>query len=192
MNIWTIGHSNSEWDFFLSSLRSQHITHVIDVRSGHPPKSTFKRYNGDILPQLLFDNNISYTHLPTLGGKRSSQHLVGDMNILNAGWRVPAFKNYADYAMISEDFDVGIHEIQSIATHENVAYMCAEIVPWRCHRRIITDYLMYRFGAQITHIISPKSTLPGTRTEFGKDHNDHIIYPNVTPTVSNIEHIDFF
>lgn len=132
--IWTIGHSTHPFEEFVAMLRSFKIEMVADIRS-YPGSRKFPQYNKEILETTLPENNIGYTHILKLGGRRK---VLPDSK--NTAWRHAAFRGYADY-METNDFKEGIEELEKIARKKRVAYMCSEAVWWRCHRSMVSDYL---------------------------------------------------
>lgn len=169
----TIGHSNRELAVVLAMLREADVDLVLDVRA-FPRSRTNPAFNIDVLPAGLAHARIGYQHCRALGGRRPRQQLVGED--VNAGWRVQSFHNYADYAF-SEEFTAAFDELVRLGAVNRVAMMCSEAVWWRCHRRIITDYLLLS-GHAVQHLMAPGRTedaipTPGARqTAQGK-----VIYP---------------
>ena len=157
--IFTIGHSTRTLAEFVALLRQVDVTLLVDVRS-IPRSRTTPQFNGDTLPDPLAANEIDYRHLPALGGRR--HHLKGAPTSLNTYWRVAAFRNYADYAE-TEAFRAGLAVLRALAREDRCAIMCAEAVWWRCHRRIITDYLLGS-GTPVEHIMGPGQVIPATLT----------------------------
>ena len=159
--IFTIGHSTRTIAEFLALLRQAAVDLLVDVRS-IPRSRTNPQFNADALPEALVDAGISYRHLPALGGLRHRKK--GAMPSPNTFWRVAAFRNYADYAA-TEAFRKGLDELRALARDNCCAIMCAEAVWWRCHRRIIADYLLAE-GVPVAHImgrnkIDPAKLTPG-------------------------------
>lgn len=169
----TIGHSNRSLDDFLAILRESQVDMVVDVRS-FPRSRANPLFNIDTLPDELARLQIGYVHSLALGGRRSRQHDVAEN--LNANWRVRSFHNYADYAL-GEEFDTAFRELLDLGQSHRLALMCSEAVWWRCHRRIITDYLIVG-GHDVEHLmatgrIETARLTPGARrTADGK-----VIYP---------------
>jgi uncharacterized protein (DUF488 family) len=151
---YTIGHSNMPVTDFVDILQSVRIEHLIDVRK-FPRSRSNPQYNIDSLPLSLSEYQIEYMHISALGGRRGRQANVADS--VNGLWRNSSFHNYADYAM-SPEFRSGLNQLRDLGRQKQCAIMCAEALWWRCHRRIITDYLIAA-GDQVFHI-------------FGKDHID--------------------
>jgi uncharacterized protein (DUF488 family) len=167
--ILTIGHSTRSIEAFLDLLRAQGVKRVIDVRtiprSRHNPQ-----FNRETLPQTLCQAGIGYTHLPELGGLRHAQR-----DSPNMGWRNISFRGYADY-MQTPEFEVGLDTLMSARERESIVIMCAEAVPWRCHRSLIADALSIR-GIPVEHILSATRTQPHALTPFAQVHGARITYP---------------
>ena len=143
----------------MSLLRQVGVDLLVDVRS-IPRSRTTPQFNRDTLPGALTAEGIGYQHLPALGGRR--HHPKGAPASANAYWRVPAFRNYADYAE-TDAFRTGLDELLALSHEHRCAIMCAEAVWWRCHRRIIADYLLAR-GVPVEHIMGPGQVTPATLT----------------------------
>lgn len=169
----TIGHSNRSLDEFLEMLCEARVDVLVDVRS-FPRSRSNPVFNIDRLPTGLAQRQIRYRHFPALGGRRSKQSGVDES--LNAMWRVRSFHNYADYAL-GEEFANALDELVDLGRAHRVALMCAEAVWWRCHRRIIVDYLLLN-GNDVDHLMAPgkidsaRPTIGAYRTEQGK-----VVYP---------------
>lgn len=157
--IFTIGHSTWNLAEFVPLLRQVDVTLLVDVRS-FPRSRTTPQFNGDTLPHALAADGIGYRHLRALGGRR--HHRKGAPASLNVYWRVAAFRNYADYAQ-ADEFGAGLAELLALAHAQPCAIMCAEAVWWRCHRRIITDYLLAH-GRRVDHIMGPGQVVKATLT----------------------------
>ncbi len=167
--VCTIGHSNRSIDAFIDLLRANEIAHVLDVRT--VPRSRHNpQFNQDALPASLAAVGISYTHLPGLGGLR---HARADSP--NTGWHNLSFRGYADY-MQSAEFDENVETVAKLARGERCVLMCAEAVPWRCHRSMIGDALLVR-GVRVEDIIGPKGRRPHVLTAFARIDGTHITYP---------------
>lgn len=172
----TIGHSNRPLDEFLAMLRAARIGMLIDVRT-FPRSRSNPSYNVDRLPDDLARLQIGYRHWPAFGGRRPRQPGV-DENV-NALWRVRSFHNYADYAL-GREFAAAFAELVTLGRKQRLALMCSEAVWWRCHRRIIADYLLLN-GHAVDHAMAPgrleeASPTPGAElTTEGK-----VIYPATT------------
>lgn len=157
--LYTIGHSARTLAEFVALLRQVDVTLLVDVRS-IPRSRTTPQFNGDTLPDSLAADGIGYRHLGALGGRR--HHRKSDPPSLNTYWRVLAFRNYSDYAE-SGEFRAGLDALRALAREDRCAIMCAEAVWWRCHRRIIADYLLAG-GTRVEHILGPGQVVPATLT----------------------------
>jgi uncharacterized protein (DUF488 family) len=146
---FTIGHSTRSLDVFVRLLKDVDVRLVVDVRTV-PRSSTNPQYNSDALPVSLSTFGIEYAHIAALGGLRAKQSVPP---VTNAFWQNQSFHNYADYAM-GEDFRAGFSTLRKLGHSKRCAIMCAETLWWRCHRRIISDYLIVA-GETVFHIIAP-------------------------------------
>jgi uncharacterized protein (DUF488 family) len=159
VTVFTIGHSTRTIAEFVALLREVAVELIVDVRS-IPRSRTNPHFNADVLPGSLAAAGMTYRHLRALGGRRHrSQDATPSPNTL---WRNEAFRNYADYAA-SAAFRAGLDELQALARHHCCAVMCAEAVWWRCHRRIIADYLLAE-GISVAHIMGPNKIELATPT----------------------------
>lgn len=149
MTIYTIGHSTRSPDDFLGLLHEYGIDCLIDVRS-IPRSGRYPHFNGDRLAPALAAKHIDYRHMPALGGRRGR---VKGAPSRNTFWREEGFRNFADYAE-GRVFADALAELRALARERRVAIMCAEAVWWRCHRRIISDYLIAA-GEEVHHIMGP-------------------------------------
>lgn len=147
---FTIGHSTRPLDAFVALLKDADVRLVVDVRA-IPRSCNNSQYNSDALPASLSEFQISYEHIATLGGLRGRQ--LSASPATNAFWQNQSFHNYADYAM-SDDFHAGFGRLRELGHLQRCAIMCAEILWWRCHRRIISDYLIAA-GEIVFHILGP-------------------------------------
>ena len=144
--LWTIGHSTRPPDAFVSLLKAHGIRQLIDVRT--VPRSRHNpQFNTEALAQSLADAAIHYRHSSQLGGLRKPKK-----DSINTGWRNASFRGYADYMQTSE-FQRAIEELIAYGTNKKTAIMCAEAVPWRCHRSLIADALVTR-DWEVRHIMS--------------------------------------
>lgn len=167
--ISTIGHSTRPIEEFVDLLWSNGVAHVLDVRT--MPRSRHNpQFNIDILPETLAQVGIDYTHLSELGGLRRTH---GDSP--NGAWRNVSFRGYADY-MQTPEFNEGVTWVAQQAKAEHCVLMCAEAVPWRCHRSLIGDALLLR-GFQVDDIIGPAAPRPHKLTAFARVDGTHIVYP---------------
>jgi len=167
--ICTIGHSNRSLDTFIGLLQSNEIVRVLDVRT--VPRSRHNpQFNRDALPAPLDALQIAYTHLPGLGGLR---HACTDSP--NTAWHNLSFRGYADY-MQSPEFAENVQWVAELASIERCVLMCAEAVPWRCHRSMIGDALLVR-GLHVEDIIGPKGRKPHVLTAFAHVDGTQVTYP---------------
>jgi uncharacterized protein (DUF488 family) len=169
----TIGHSTRSLEEFVALLREAGVTLVIDVRTV-PRSRTNPQYNRETLPGSLAPFGIAYEHIAALGGLRGKKPEVP--REINGFWENDSFHNYADYAM-SEDFRRGFERLRELGQQRRCAIMCAEAVWWRCHRRIITDYLLAD-GETVLHIMGPGHIDPARVTEGAqRAPSGHLVYP---------------
>lgn len=169
MIIYTMGHSNRSIEDFLEILKEYKITKVADVRS--VPKSRHNpQYNQDEIKQTLRKNGVKYEYFKGLGGFRPLAK-----NDINAGWENKSFKGYADY-MQTDEFLENLDKLIQAAKKDTIVVMCAEVLPWRCHRSLIGDALTVR-GYCVEDIISLKSCKVHELTSFAKVDGLNITYP---------------
>jgi uncharacterized protein (DUF488 family) len=167
--VLTIGHSTRTWDDFRDLLRAHRVKRVIDVRS--IPRSRHNpQFNRETLRTKLRAAEIGYVHLRRLGGLRHARR-----DSLNMGWRNTSFRGFADYMQTSE-FKVGLHRLIKLAGQKRSAIMCAEAVPWRCHRSLIADALTVR-GIQVDDIMSMKRSQVHSLIPFARVQGHRITYP---------------
>lgn len=158
VKIFTVGHSTRSTRELIELLVAAQVRCLVDVRS-IPRSRTNPQFNSDTLPQSLAADAIGYVQLAALGGRRGRSGPDPSPNTL---WRNDAFRNYADYAA-SEAFRAGLEQLKELAARESCAIMCAEAVWWRCHRRIIADYLLAE-GIEVAHIMGPGKLEPARLT----------------------------
>jgi len=167
--IYTIGHSTHPIDEFISLLKKNEVTHLLDVRT--VPRSRHNpQFNKETLPESLRTAGIKYTHLPGLGGLRHARK-----DSINEGWRNASFRGYADY-MQTQEFVENVHRVIELAEHDRCALMCAEAVPWRCHRSLIADALVVR-GVRVEDIIDNHGRKPHSLTPWAQTDGLKIFYP---------------
>jgi uncharacterized protein (DUF488 family) len=169
----TIGHSNRSVDEFLDILREARVGLLIDIRA-FPRSRSNPAFNTERLSADLAQVQIGYRHCPALGGRRPRQCGVDER--LNALWRVQSFHNYADYAL-GEAFADALDALVHLGSKQRLTLMCAEAVWWRCHRRIIADYLLLN-GHPVDHLMGPRRIEHATPTP-GAELTDEgkVIYP---------------
>jgi uncharacterized protein (DUF488 family) len=167
--VLTVGHSTRALETFIQLLEAHGVKRVVDVRTV-PRSRRNPQFNRETLPDSLSRANIRYTHLKELGGLR---HPLSDSP--NTGWHNSSFRGFADY-MQTPDFAAGLTRMMKFASLTQVAIMCAEAVPWRCHRSLIADALLVR-GVRVEHIFSPKRRQEHTLTPFARVDGTQISYP---------------
>lgn len=171
LTVLTIGHSTRSIEEFIRLLQAHGVECVIDVRtiprSRHNPQ-----FNVDALPVSLKQADIGYKHVAALGGLRRAA-----ADSINMGWRNASFRGYADY-MQTPQFAKAVEKLTHLARHRRLALMCAEAVPWRCHRSLIADALVVR-GVAVEDIMSPTRRQQHVLTPFAKVHGLQITYPAV-------------
>ena len=167
--IFTIGHSTHPIDEFIALLKNYGIEQLVDVRT--VPKSRHvPQFNSEALADSLGKQGIRYVHLKALGGLRHAKK-----DSVNTGWRNASFRGYADY-MATEEFAQGIDRLIDLAKAKRTVIMCAEAVPWRCHRSLVGDALLVR-GIAVEDIMSATSIRPHKLTEFAKIDGRQVTYP---------------
>lgn len=167
--ICTIGHSTHPLEEFVNLLKKNEVTHLLDVRT--VPRSRHNpQFNKETLPDSLRAAGIKYTHLPGLGGLRRTRK-----DSINEGWRNASFRGYADY-MQTQEFVENVNQVIELAAHDCCALMCAEAVPWRCHRSLIADALVVR-GVRVEDIIDNHGRKPHSLTPWAQTDGLKIFYP---------------
>ena len=167
--IWTVGHSTHPIEEFLRILHSADIRQLIDVRT-IPKSRRNPQFNRENLPGGLGGAGIQYKHMPKLGGLRHPRP-----DSINVAWRNASFRGYADYMQTAE-FQVALQTLLGVSSAERTAIMCAESVPWRCHRSLIADALLAR-GIEVLDILSATSIKPHTLTAFARIDGNEVTYP---------------
>ncbi|HEY3703820.1 MAG TPA: DUF488 domain-containing protein [Terracidiphilus sp.] len=171
--LFTIGHSTHSIEEFVALLKAHGVEHLVDVRS-IPRSRHCPQFNSDVLEASLESAGIGYTALKALGGRRHARK-----DSVNAAWRNASFRGYADY-MGTEAFAEGLEELIAIALRRRTAIMCAEAVPWRCHRSLIADAMVLR-GWEVLEIVSAQPAKLHKITSFLKVVNGEITYPLEEP-----------
>ncbi|MFJ4126532.1 DUF488 family protein [[Kitasatospora] papulosa] len=169
-HICTVGHSTRDFEEILELCRNNGVTYLVDVRS-FPSSRKFPHWNQEAIIAAL-PADIGYRWIQKLGGRR---HTPAGVPSVNNAWRVKGFRDYADY-MAGDAFEEGLGELLEIARRERPAIMCSEAVPWRCHRRLITDALIVK-GVEVVHIISRTSAKPAVLNPTAQIHNGNLTYP---------------
>jgi uncharacterized protein (DUF488 family) len=174
--VMTIGHSTHSLEEFVQILETHGVEKVVDVRT-IPRSKHNPQFNKDTLPKAL--GKIGYVHISGLGGLR---HAKADSP--NSGWKNASFRGFADY-MQTEEFEKNLAQLIEIAAKKQLVIMCAEAVPWRCHRSLIADALMVH-KIQVEHIYSETNSRPHKLTPFAKVKGTHITYPADTSTQKSL------
>jgi uncharacterized protein (DUF488 family) len=169
LTVLTVGHSTRASEDFIRLLQVHRVTRVVDVRA-IPHSRHNAQFDQKFLSRSLREAGISYTHLAGLGGLRHTTH-----DSPNLGWRNESLRGFADY-MQTSDFERGLRKMLQFASKERIALMCAEAVPWACHRALIADALLVR-GIRTRHIMSLSHDEPHTLTSFAKVRGRHVTYP---------------
>ncbi|HEX7975620.1 MAG TPA: DUF488 domain-containing protein [Anaerolineales bacterium] len=171
--IFTIGHSTHPLEEFIAILQAYGIAHLVDVRT--VPRSRHNpQFNRDTLPESLAAAQITYTHMPGLGGLRRPLP-----DSINLGWINESFRGYADY-MQTHEFEAQLQELIELAKQSRVAMMCAEAVPWRCHRSLIADALTVR-GFEVVDIYNRTRSQLHKVTPWANIEGFRITYPPSNP-----------
>ena len=169
--VLTIGHATRPLEDFFHLLKTFGVAKVADVRT--VPRSRHNpQFNRDTLPPALAAAGLGYVHLPGLGGLRHPRK-----DSPNLGWRNASFRGFADY-MLTPEFEENLVSLIELAQQEHLVLMCAETVPWRCHRSLIADALTVR-GVKVEHIISSASLQAHRLTPFARLEGTRITYPGV-------------
>lgn len=167
--LYTIGHSTRSIQDFVDLLTAHHIEELVDVRT-IPGSRRYPQFGAEELAAALAEAGITYTYLKQLGGLRRP-----GKDSPNTGWRNLSFRGYADY-MATDAFQQGLQELSAIAEKHPTAIMCAEAVPWRCHRSLIADALTTQ-GWQVLHILNKTTARPHKPTPFLVVQNGKLTYP---------------
>jgi len=171
--LYTVGHSNRTWEDFVALVKAHDLAAIADVRR-FPGSRRLPQFNDANLAKALPEVAIQYLPFPGLGGRRKPSP-----DSINTGWRNDGFRAYADY-MQTEAFTTALEELIEVASRGPTAVMCAEAVPWRCHRSLIADAMLVR-GWQVLDIMSPTSVKPHKLTPFARVSGTDITYPPEEP-----------
>lgn len=167
--IWTVGHSKQTGEALLALLTAHGIAQLVDVRA-IPYSQRHPQFNRERLARSLRGVGLQYLHCPELGGRRSPRP-----GSINCGWRNEGFRGYADY-MQTDEFAQALERLMAICTEQPTAILCAEALPWRCHRSLVADALVTR-GRHVRHILSPWLAQPHLMTAFAKIEGGRLTYP---------------
>jgi uncharacterized protein (DUF488 family) len=169
MALYTIGHSTRSFDELVDLLRASGVEVLADVRTV-PRSRRVPHFDRPALAERLPEQGLEYRHLPALGGLRRPRP-----DSVNTGWRNEAFRGYADH-MASDEFRSALEGLIALARERDVAVMCAEAVPWRCHRSLIADAVVTR-GLPVLHILGRGQVQPHAVTPFARVEDGRITYP---------------
>jgi uncharacterized protein (DUF488 family) len=169
--IFTVGHSTHPIEEFLELLAAHGIEQLMDVRT-IPKSRRNPQYNTDALAESLQQAHIRYRHMPGLGGLRHPRK-----DSINSAWQNDSFRGYADY-MQTPPFEASLSELIDASKLHRTVIMCAEAVPWRCHRSLIADALLAR-GIEVADILSTKPAKPHALTSFARIDGEKVTYPGL-------------
>lgn len=164
----TVGHSNHPLEAFLVILKAHGVERILDVRR-FPASRKWPHFNATALAASLPAAGINYVGMPELGGRRKSRP-----DSPHTAWRVEAFRGYADF-MDTPEFAQALDRLESLARERRSALMCAEVLPWRCHRSLIADALVAR-GWGVFEILSAKEARPRRLPDFARLEGRRVIY----------------
>lgn len=165
--IYTIGHSTRTLEEFTELLRMNGVERLADIRR-YPGSRRYPHFSREALAESLPREGIAYVHMPELGGRRKPAP-----DSPNGAWRNDQFRAYADY-MATREFAAAIDKL--LAYDEQTAIMCAEAVPWRCHRNLVSDELVRR-EIDVLHIIGSGEPSPHSLNPMARVEGDHLVYP---------------
>jgi uncharacterized protein (DUF488 family) len=168
-HVLAIGHSTRSAKELVELLRGAGVTTLADVRT-IPRSRANPQFEGPALARTLAAAGIAYAHLPRLGGLRHARK-----DSVNGAWRNASFRGYADH-MLTPEFEEGLCQLRALARLGPVAMMCAEAVPWRCHRSLVADALLAR-GVIVEHIVGKGKTRPHRLTSFARLEGRRVTYP---------------
>ena len=171
MTIWSLGHSTRTFEAFRDLLVPHGVTMLVDIRTV-PQSRRHPQFGKDALARALSAPGIGYRHFAGLGGLRQPRP-----DSTNTAWRHAGFRGYADY-MQTPAFAEAVEELMLLAREHRVAVMCAEAVPWRCHRQLLADALVVR-GVDVHEIESATRTRPHALTEWARVDGTRVTYPGV-------------
>lgn len=179
LHVYTIGHSTRPVEEFIEILKTYSVNLLVDIRtiprSRHNPQ-----YEERALSKALENQKIGYVHLAALGGLRHTRK-----DSVNTGWKNLSFRGYSDY-MQTEEFSAAINELIALASERTIAMMCAEAVPWRCHRSLVGDALLAR-GVEVIDILSETNAKPHRLTPWARVNGTSVTYPGGTDSSENGE-----
>jgi uncharacterized protein (DUF488 family) len=168
MEIWSVGHGARQLEELIATLRAADVAALADVRA-KPGSRRHPQFGADSLATALAEVGIAYLHLPALGGRRQPR-----ADSPHRALRVAAFRGYADY-MSTEEFTRGYERLASLACGSRTAFMCAETLWWRCHRRLIADRLTVD-GWRVTHLLAPEKSAPHVLWDAARTLDGQLVY----------------
>lgn len=174
--IWTVGHSTLEPEAFRAELAGADIDLLADVRS-LPGSRKFPQFDRERMATWLAESGVVYEHVPELGGRRRRSKREPE---LNAGWQNASFRNYADHTL-TDEYEDGLRHVIGLAREHRVALMCAEAVPWRCHRSLIANTLVAR-GWSVRHLMPDARPIEHELGRWGAPavvDDGRVLYPPV-------------
>ncbi|NUO53087.1 MAG: DUF488 family protein [Polyangiaceae bacterium] len=178
VRLYTVGHSTRTFEELLALLQTFGVSTVVDIRT--VPRSRHNpQFERDALRRALRRHHLRYVHLPALGGLRHARR-----DSPNTGWRNTSFRGYADY-MLTDEFESGLAELRGLAADGTVALLCAEAVPWRCHRSLVADALTVR-GAQVSDITGPNRSRRHQLTDFAEVDGVRLTYPDASASLDTL------
>ena len=167
--VYTVGHSTHPIEEFIELLEAHSIAQLIDVRK-IPRSRRNPQFNSEALAASVQAKGIAYKHMPELGGLRHARR-----DSINTDWRNASFRGYADY-MQTPEFQAAVQALIDVSAGTPTAIMCAEAVPWKCHRSLIGDALLAR-GIRVLDILSPTKAAPHALTPFARVNGTEVTYP---------------
>ncbi len=179
LTIVSIGHSTRKIEDFIRILKMFEIQSLADIRT-IPKSRRNPQFSDDNLSSALNENNITYEKIKSLGGLRKPRK-----DSINLGWRNESFRGYADY-MQTPDFEAGLNELITLGKKKPTAMMCAEAVPWRCHRSLVGDALLVR-GIEVIDIIDLTNSKRHELTKFAAVDGERITYPKTGPETMTLD-----
>lgn len=169
LRLFTLGHSTRTLPQVLELLQAFRVTALADIRTV-PRSARNPQFNAEVLGQDLARVGLEYLPIKQLGGLRRAKP-----DSVNGGWENPSFRGYADH-MSSAEFERGLSTLHHLCCHRTTVIMCAEAVPWRCHRSLVADAVTVR-GAHVEHIMSVNKATPHQLTRFARVEGRHVWYP---------------
>jgi uncharacterized protein (DUF488 family) len=173
VTVYTLGHSTRSAAEFMTLLREHGIAGISDVRR-FPASRRHPHFGREALAEMLAAAGLHYDWLPALGGRRAPRP-----DSPHTAWREPAFRAYADH-METEEFRAGLEQLIRLVEARPTAVMCAEAVPWRCHRSLVADALVAH-GDEVVDIMGPGKGKPHALTPWARVENAHVSYPGAGP-----------